>query len=106
MAGISGYGLLGHTQACLTTISPLEPVLPIPEYETASNEKHVQLSRLGRKAEQECKALLDKLVALNVEDWLTSTNARSNLRNGWQPGSPTAQAIEEAVGELLAGGQA
>ena len=78
--------------------------LPIPEYE-ASNEKHVQLSRLGRKAEQECKALLDKLVALNVEDWLTSTNARSNLRNGWQPGSPTAQAIEEAVGELLAGGQ-
>ena len=79
--------------------------LSIPEYD-ASNEKHVQLSRLGRKAEQECKALLDKLVALNVEDWLTSTNARSNLRNGWQPGSPTAQAIEEAIGELLAGGQA
>ena len=78
--------------------------LPIPEYD-ASNEKHVQLSRLGRKAEQECRALLDKLVALNVEDWLTSTNARSNLRNGWQPGSPTAQAIEEAVAELLAGGQ-
>ena len=78
--------------------------LPIPEYD-ASNEKHVHLSRLGRKAEQECKALLDKLVALNVEDWLTSSNARSNLRNRWQPGSLTAQAIEEAVGELLAGGQ-
>ena len=74
--------------------------LPIPEYE-ASNEKHVQLSRLGRKAEQECKALLDKLVALNGEDWLTSTNVRSNLRNGWQPTSPTAQAIEVAVDELL-----
>ena len=79
--------------------------LSIPEYD-AGNEKHVQLSRLGRKAEQECKALLDKLVALNVEDWLTSTNARSNLRNRWQPGSLTAQAIEEAVAELLAGGQA
>ena len=79
--------------------------LPIPEYD-ASNEKHVQLSWLGRTAEQECKARLDKLVALNGEDWLTVKEARSNLRNGWQPGSPTAQAIEEAVGELLAGGQA
>ena len=75
--------------------------LPILEYE-ASNENHAELSRLGRTAEQECKALLDKLVALNGEGWLTSSNARSNLRNGWQPGSPTAQAIEEAVRELLA----
>ena len=75
--------------------------LPMPEYE-ASNENHAELSRLGRTAEQECKALLDKLVALNGEGWLTSSNARSNLRNGWQPGSPTAQAIEEAVRELLA----
>ena len=75
--------------------------LPIPEYD-ASNENHAELSRLGRTAEQECKALLDKLVARNGEGWLTSSNARSNLRNGWQPGSPTAQAIEEAVRELLA----
>ena len=45
---------------------------------------------------------LDVLVALNGEDWLTVEQARSNLRYHWQPGSPTAQAIEKAVGELLA----
>ena len=30
--------------------------------------------------------------------------ARANLRNGWQPGSATAQGIEAAVRELLAAG--
>ena len=74
--------------------------LPIPEYE-ASNKNHATLSLLGREAEQECQALLNKLTKLNGEDWLTTTNVRSNLRNGWQPGSPTAQAIEASVEELL-----
>ena len=74
--------------------------LPIPEYD-ASNEKHAELSRLGRNATQECRTLLDKLVELNGDDWLTTTNARSSIRNGWQPASPTAQAIEVAVTELL-----
>ncbi len=77
--------------------------LPIPEYD-ASNKKHAELSRLGQAAEQECKALLDQLVSLNGPNWLTSSNARSNLRGGWQPGSATAQAIEAAVGNLLAAG--
>ncbi len=75
--------------------------LPIPEYD-AGNESHAALSRLGRTAERECKALLNKLAALNGEDWLTVTNARSSIRNGWQPGSETAQAIETAVAALLA----
>ena len=74
--------------------------LPIPEYE-AKNELHAKLSRLGRKAEKECRAQLDKLVALNGEEWLTVERARSDLRSGWQVSSDTARAIEEAVGELL-----
>ena len=43
------------------------------------------------------------LTALSGDDWLTTTNARSSIRNGWQPGSATAQDIERAVGELLVG---
>ena len=78
--------------------------LPIPEYD-ASNAKHMELSQLGRTAEQQCKARLDQLVELNGADWLTSGNARSSLRNGWQPASATAQAIEAAADELLTGGQ-
>ena len=74
--------------------------LPIPEFD-ATNANHAELSRLGEAAAKECRALLDELMALNGEDWLTTTNARSNLRNGWQPGSPTAQAIEASVEELL-----
>ena len=77
--------------------------LPIPEYD-ANDEVHAALSRLGREAEQECKALLGELVALNGEGWLTSVNARSSIRNGWQPGSETAQAIETAVAALLSAG--
>ena len=49
---------------------------------------------------------LDVLVALNGEDWLTTSNARSSLRHGWQPTSPTAQAIEKTVGQLLTETQA
>ena len=74
--------------------------LPIPEFD-AGNELHARLCRLGREAEQECRAQLDSLAALNGEGWLTVERARSTLRNGWQKTSATAQAIEEAVDELL-----
>ena len=74
--------------------------LPIPVYD-ASNRLHARLPQLGRDAEQECRERLDKLVALNGEDWLTVERARSDLRNGWQVSSDTARAIEEAVDELL-----
>lgn len=76
--------------------------LPIPEYDS-SNESHAALSHLGRNAEQECKALLAKLTTLNGEEWLSTTNARSSIRNGWQAESVTAAAIETAVAELLTG---
>ena len=75
--------------------------LPIPEYDGA-DDRHVELSQLGRTAAQECRQLLDELIALNEEGWLTVERARSNLRSGWQPGSETAQAIEAGVSELLA----
>ena len=77
--------------------------LPIPEYD-AANESHAALSRLGQEAGQECREALDVLIALNGPDWLTTANARSGLRNGWQQTSETAQAIEQAVGKLLAAG--
>ena len=77
--------------------------LPIPRYD-ADCELHALLSMLGRKAAKECRALLDELIALNDDGWLTVENARSSLRHGWQPGSLTAQAIEAAVRQLLADG--
>ena len=77
--------------------------LPIPEYDSG-NKKHTALSHLAETAAQEAEAVVAELTALNGEDWLTTANARSSLRNGWQPGSPTAQAIEAAVRELLAVG--
>ena len=76
--------------------------LPIPEYD-AENEQHVYISLLAQEAAAECREVLCQMVALNGEDWLTVTNARSSLRNGWQPGSTTAQSIETAVQGLLAG---
>ena len=77
--------------------------LPIPEYD-GGDDRHVRLSMLGREAAEECRALLDELIALNKEGWLTAERARSNLRNGWQPGSERAQAIEGEVRALLAAG--
>ena len=77
--------------------------LPIPEYD-GGNERHARLAMLGLEAAQECRELLDELIALNDDDWLTVDKARSNLRNGWQPGSATAQAIETEVRQLLAEG--
>ena len=77
--------------------------LPIPEYDSG-NGKHAALSRLGETAAQEAEAVIAELAARNGEDWLTAANARSSLRNGWQGGSDTAQAIERAVRELLAAG--
>ena len=77
--------------------------LPIPEYD-GGDERHTRLSMLGREAAEECRVLLDELIELNEKDWLTVEKARSNLRNGWQPGSSTAQAIETEVQALLAAG--
>ena len=74
--------------------------LPIPEYD-AGRKLHTDLARLGREAEKECRERLDSLVALNGEDWLTVERARSNIRNGWQQTSATAQAIERSVDQLF-----
>ena len=79
--------------------------LPIPEYD-AGNESHAALSRLGQTAAQECQELTAKLEALNGNEWLTTTNARANIRNGWQRTSDTSQAIETAVAALLAAANA
>jgi hypothetical protein len=78
--------------------------LPIPEYD-ADNETRAALSRLGKTAAQEAEAVMAELTARNGEDWSTTANARSSLRNGWQRSSPAAQAIEAAVRELLAAGR-
>ena len=77
--------------------------LPIPEYD-AGNETHAALSRLGETAALEAEEAVAELAALNGEDWLTTANVRSSLRNGWQGSSDTAQAIEQAVGILLTAG--
>ncbi len=77
--------------------------LPIPKYD-GGNELHWRLSRLGQAAAQECRQLLNELIARNAENWLTVEKARSGLRGSWQPVSATAQAIETTVGELLATG--
>ena len=74
--------------------------LPIPEYDSG-NKNHAALSRLGKTAAQEAEAVIAELTALNGEDWLTTANTRSSLRNGWQGGSATAQAIESGVEKLL-----
>lgn len=76
--------------------------LPIPEYD-AKCELHAWLATLGREAAKECGALVGELTTLNGADWVTVEKVRSNLRNGWQPGSATARAIEAAVQDLLAG---
>jgi len=77
--------------------------LPVPEYD-GEDDRHARLSVLGREAARECRVLLDELIALNEKGWLTVERARSSLRNGWQPGSETAQAIEGEVRALLAAG--
>ena len=67
--------------------------LPIPAYD-AANARHAELSRLGQLAAQEVAARAEKGLGVG----------RAELRNDWQPLSPTAQAIEAAVSQLLAAG--
>lgn len=75
--------------------------LPIPEFD-AEEAMHTALASLGEKAEEEAAAVLQGLAAMENRP-LTSAKARAQLRNEWQPVSPTAQAIEERVRELLNG---
>ena len=65
--------------------------LPIPEYD-AANDRHAELSRLGQAAAGEVAERRRKGLGVG----------RTELRNDWQPQSPTAQSIEAAVAALLA----
>ena len=67
--------------------------LPIPEYD-AADDRHAELSRLGQAAAGEVAARRKQGLGVG----------RTELRNDWQPQSPTAQAIEAAVAALLAAG--
>lgn len=67
--------------------------LPIPEYD-AADDRHAELSRLGQLAAGEVAARRKQGLGVG----------RTELRNDWQPLSPTAQSIEAAVGALLAAG--
>lgn len=73
--------------------------LPIPEYDP-ENANHRDLATLGQQAVAEAQAAVAALDDPDV------TTARSFLRHQWQPTSPTAQAIEKAVAELLGGAAA
>ena len=75
--------------------------LPIPEFDP-EEAMHAALSSLGKTAAEEAAAVLQGLAAMENRP-LTSAKARAQLRNEWQPASPTAQAIEERVRELLNG---
>ena len=59
-------------------------------------------SELGATAEQECQVLIAQsdIMSKPAGD-AQSRAARRLLRHEWQPTSPTAQAIETAVAELL-----
>ena len=75
--------------------------LPIPRYEPG-NPLHVRLSKLGKAAEQECKALIaNSDIPTKPAGDSQSRAARRLLRHEWQPSSKTAQAIEAAVAKLL-----
>ncbi len=75
--------------------------LPIPRYD-AGDALHVRLSELGATAEQECQTIITKsdIMSRPAGD-AQSRAARRLLRHEWQPNSETAQAIEDAVGQLL-----
>ena len=75
--------------------------LPIPEFDPAE-ANHAALAALGKTAAEEAAAVIEGLAAMENRP-LTSAKARAQLRNEWQPASPTAQAIEERVRELLNG---
>ena len=75
--------------------------LPIPRYD-ASDPLHLEISRLGASAEQECQAAIaENGIFDHPAGDPQSRAARKLLRHTWQPRSPTAQAIETAVAQLL-----
>ena len=75
--------------------------LPIPRYD-AGDLLHVRLSKLGKTAEQECAPLIaNSDIPTKPAGDAQSRAARKMLRHEWQPLSATAQAIENAVAELL-----
>ena len=75
--------------------------LPIPRYE-ADDPLHVQLSQLGKAAEQECQTMVDESEIMSKPAGKAQSDAaRKLLRHEWQPTSKTAQDIEAAVAELL-----
>ena len=107
-----GYFLLAiiNSNALASAVEPLRPKglygprdldkhlwkLPIPEYDPNDTD-HINLSRLGRRATVEAQTIITNLGTPPP----TVTKARSTLRHEWQPNSPTAQAIEAAVQQLL-----
>lgn len=68
--------------------------LPIPVYDPA-NALHIRLSDLGKVAAATVAGIIAGTAYGSPE------KARQILRHQWQPASPTAQAIEKAVAELL-----
>ena len=75
--------------------------LPVPRYD-ASDSLHIRLSELGKFAEQECQALIEHSdIMYKPAGDAQSRAARRLLRHQWQPTSDAAQAIEDAVAQLL-----
>ena len=75
--------------------------LPIPRY-NPSDPLHVHLSELGKAAESECAALIaNSDIPTKPAGDAQSRSARKMLRHKWQPNSEVAQAIEDAVAQLL-----
>ena len=70
--------------------------LPIPAFD-AGIANHAELASLGQRAVAEASAIVAAITEVTV------TKARSAMRHQWQPTSPTAQAIENAVAQLLGG---
>ncbi len=74
--------------------------LPIPRYD-ADDRLHVQISRLGATAEQECRELIAQSGIMSKPAGEAQSRAHRLLRHEWQPDSATAQQIEAAVAQLL-----
>ena len=76
--------------------------MSIPRYDD-SDPLHVRLSQLGKAAQRECAALVaNSDIPTKPAGDAQSREARRLLRHEWQPTSEVAQAIEDAVAELLA----
>ncbi len=75
--------------------------MSIPRYDD-SDPLHVRLSQLGKAAQRECAALVaNSDIPTKPAGDAQSREARRLLRHEWQPTSEVAQAIEDAVAELL-----